>query len=293
MKLLQFVFLLIRRGSLFLEPIDFEAKRKTLLATLPVGNAITAPATEPKRPSQLWKVPGLYSMMASLSYYRDRRLMNRMYYVSDIHRVVYIRILKAAGTSVLNGFLRLMDDSLKTVSLTDEQVDALGYYFVSKEIPVSASGFERFAIVRDPYQRIVSVYLDLFDPFSQVFSYSAYWFGILDRTMTFKDFVKVISKIPISLLGPHFSPQHYILNDLPDVKVFRLEDDSKDLTEFLRRYDIELQHRNKHKAEYDYRSYYDSETFDLVSSIYQGDVERFGYVNEKRDLGNIIKQPLS
>jgi hypothetical protein len=290
MKLLQFVFLLIRRGSLFLEPIDFEAKRKTLVASLPVGNAIIKPPTEPKRRSPLWKVPGLYSMMASLSYYRDRHSMNRMYYVSDSDRVVYVRILKAAGTSVLTGFLRLMDDSLKTVSLTDEQVDALGYYFVSKEIPESASGFERFAIVRDPYQRIVSVYLDLFDPLSPVFSYSAYWFGILDRAMTFKDFVKIISKIPISLLGPHLSPQHYILNDMLNVKVFRLEDKSTELTEFLRRYGIELQHRNKHKVEYDYRSYYDSETFDLVSSIYQGDVERFGYLIEEESLRKALRK---
>jgi hypothetical protein len=293
MKLLQFLFLLIRRGSLFQEPVDFEAKRKTVVATLPVSDSVVRPATENKSRSRLWKIPGLYTIMAGMSYFRDRHSMNKMYYVSDSHRVVYVRILKAAGTSVLTGFLKLMDNNLKTVSLTDEQVDALGYYFVKKEIPASARSFERFAIVRDPYQRIVSVYLDLFDPSSPVFSYSAYWFGILHRTMSFKDFVKVISKIPISLLGPHFSPQHYILKDLPEVKVFRLEDDGNELTEFLHRYCIELQHRNKHKAGYDYRSYYDSETFDLVSSVYQGDVERFGYVNEKRDLANIIKQPLS
>src|SRR5688572_12199513 len=293
MKLLQFVFLLIRRGSLFVKPIDFEAKRKTLVASLPISDSIVDPAKERKHRSRFWKIPGLYSIMASISYFRGRNEMNRMYYVSGSHRVVYVRILKAAGTSVLTGFLRLMDNNLKAVTLTDEQVDALGYYFVKREIPESAHDFERFAIVRDPYQRIVSVYLDLFDPSSPIFSYSAYWFGILDRAMSFKDFVKVISKIPISLLGPHFSPQDYILKELPDVKVFRLEDDTEELTEFLHRYGIELQHRNKHKVEYDYRSYYDSEIFALVSSIYQGDVERFGYVNEKRDLANIIKQPLS
>ncbi|HEX6891488.1 MAG TPA: sulfotransferase family 2 domain-containing protein, partial [Chryseolinea sp.] len=236
MKLLQFFFLLIRKGSLFVEPIDFEAKRKTLVASLPVREGVITPSTERNSRSDLWRIRGLYSIMAVMSYFRDRREMNRMYYISTSHRVVYVRILKAAGTSVLTGFLRLMDNNLKTVSLTDEQVDALGYYFVKKEIPDTAHNFDRFTIVRDPYQRIVSVYLDLFDPSSPVFSYSAYWFGILDREMSFKDFVKVISKIPISFLGPHFSPQSYILKDVSAIKVFRLEYDSKELTEFLRRY---------------------------------------------------------
>ena len=159
---------------------------------------------------------------------------------------------------------------------------------MKKEIPESAGGFEQFAIVRDPYQRIVSVYLDLFDPSSPIFSYSAYWFGILDRAMSFKDFVKVISKIPISLLGPHFSPQHYILKDLSDVKVFRLEDDSKELAEFLHRYGIELQHRNKHKVEYDYRSYYDKETFAIVNRMYREDVDRFGFLIEEKSLRTVL-----
>ncbi len=34
MKLLQFIFLLVRRGSLFQEPIDFEAKRRATIGLL-------------------------------------------------------------------------------------------------------------------------------------------------------------------------------------------------------------------------------------------------------------------
>ncbi|HMG91080.1 MAG TPA: sulfotransferase family 2 domain-containing protein [Chryseolinea sp.] len=288
MKLLRFVFLLIRRGSLFQEPIDFEAKRKTLVASLPISKVVVTPVIEGTTRSRLWKIPGLYTIMASISYFRDRHKMNRMYYVSGSHRVVYVRILKAAGTSVLTGFLRLMDNNLKTVSLTDEQVDALGYYFVKNEIPDSARSFERFAIVRDPYQRIVSVYLDLFDPSSSVFSYSAYWFGILDRAMSFKEFVRVISKVPISLLGPHFSPQYYILKELPDIKVFRIERDKTELTDLLARHDIVMGHRNKHGSDYDYRTYYDRETFELVKELYAGDVTRFGYMDEEDNLRKAI-----
>ena len=173
MKLLQFIFLLVRRGSLFQEPIDFEAKRRALLASVPLSDPIVIPAPDGKRRSRLWRIPGLYTIIASLSYFKDRHEMNKMYYVSHSHRVVYVRILKAAGTSVLTGFLRLMDSKLKAASLSDEQVDALGYYFVKRELPDSSRNFERFAIVRDPYQRLVSVYLDLFDPgFSRIFLFS-------------------------------------------------------------------------------------------------------------------------
>jgi hypothetical protein len=290
MKLLQFIFLIVRRGSLFQEPIDFEANRRAVLALLPLSDPIAIPVPEGKRRSRLWRIPGLYTIIASLSYFMDRHEMIKMFYVSHSYRVVYIRILKAAGTSVLTGFLRLMDSKLKATPLSDEQVDALGYYFVKRELPDSSRDFERFAIVRDPYQRLVSVYLDLFDPASPAFSYSAYWFGILERTMSFKDVVRVISKIPTSLLGPHFSPQSNMLKGLSDVRLFRLEKDKKELTDFLLRLDIEFQHLNKQKGEYDYRSYYDRETFDLVSAIYQEDVDRFGYQREQDDLRKALRK---
>jgi len=289
MKLLRFIFLLIRRGSLFQEPIDFEAKRRALLPSVALSDPVSIPTSDGKRRSRRWRMPLLYTIIANLSYFRDRHEMNKMYYVSQSDSIVYVRILKAAGTSVLTGFLRLMDSKLKAASLSDEQVDALGYYFVKRELPDSSRNFERFAIVRDPYQRLVSVYLDLFDPASPVFSYSAYWFGILDRTMSFKDVVKVISKIPASLLGPHFSPQSGILKDVPDVRLFRLEKDYKALTDFLHHHGIEFLHRNKHKAEYDYRSYYDKETFELVSSIYHEDVDRFGYAIEEDNLRKALR----
>ena len=286
MKLLQFIFLLIRRGSLNQKPVDFESNRKALINSLHLGDNAPLVAERPGL-RRLWKIPGLYSIMASLSYFRDRHKMNKMYYVADSHKVIYVRILKAGGTSVLAEFAKLMNNKLIDKVLSDEQVDALGYYLRTSNLP--EGGYKKFAIVRDPYQRIVSVYLDLFDQTSPVFSYAPYWFGILDRNMSFKDFINVIAEIPTYLLGPHFSPQHWILKEMSDVKVFRIERDKKELTEFLHEYGIELQHRNKNKTAYDYQAYYDTETFELVRKLYAGDVERFGYgveeANLKKSLG--------
>jgi len=286
MKVLQFIFLLIRRGSLNQKPFDFESNRKALINSLQLGDSIPIVAERPGL-RRLWKIPGLYSIMASLSYFRDRHHMNKMYYVAHSRKVIYVRILKAGGTSVLAEFAKLMNSKLVGKSLSDEQVDALGYYLRNTNLPEGE--YKKFAIVRDPYHRIVSVYLDLFDKSSPVFSYASYWCGILDRNMSFKDFIKVISEIPTYLLGPHFSPQHLILKKMSDLVVFRIEKDKKELTDFLLDYGIELQHRNKNKTEYDYRAYYDKETFELVRKLYAGDVEHFGYVEEEA----VLKEALS
>lgn len=275
MKLLQFIFLLIRRGSLNQKPVDFESRRRELIDSLQLGDTIPTSNAQRRGSRRLWNIPGLYSLMASFSYFRDRHQMNKMFYVSDSHKVIYVRILKAGGTSVLAEFSKLMNSKLIGVTLSDEQVDALGYYLRTTNLP--EGDYKKFVIVRDPYKRIVSVYLDLFDKSLTVFTYASYWFGILERSMSFKDFIKVISEIPTPLLGPHFSPQYWILKEMPDVKVFRMEEDKNELTDFLKGYGIELRHRNKNRTEYDYRTYYDKETFALVRKLYAGDVERFGY----------------
>ena len=286
MKLLQFIFLLIRRGSLNQKAVDFESTRRGLIESLQLGDAIATSNVERNGSRRLWKIPGLYSVMAAISYFRNRHQMNKMFYISHSHKVIYVRILKAGGTSVLAEFFKLMNGKLMGVSLSDDQVDALGYYLRTTSLP--EGDYKKFAIVRDPYQRIVSVYLDLFDKSSPVFSYSSYWFGILDRNMSFKDFIKVISEIPTQFLGPHFSPQYFILNEISDVTIFRMEEDMKELAEFLQGLGIGLEHRNKSRTVYDYLTYYDKETFALVRKLYAGDVERFGYEEGEKKLKEAV-----
>jgi len=234
--------------------------------------------------------PAGYSLLANLAYLKNAGNMNKMYFISDSHQVVYIRMLKCASTSVLREFLPLVDSRLKVIHFSDDQLDALAFHYQRKSIP-PGDRYKKFTLVRNPLSRIVSVYLDLFDPSSDMFTYSAYWFGILRAGMSFKDFLKTIEQIPISLLGPHFTPQSHILNETsaPDeILVFRVDKDAESLKIFLQQYGLQLSHLNKRQQDYNYSSFYDSEMLDIAGRLYADDIKQFGYVEDFKVLQRTI-----
>jgi hypothetical protein len=93
----------------------------------------------------------------------------------------------------------------------------------------------------------------------------------------------VLHKIPKWFLGPHFAPQEYILNQSSTrgkVKTFRLEKDIGALRQFLEPYGLILPHMNRTRQDYDYRTFYDAETFEWVRQVYIRDIASFGYGEE-------------
>jgi hypothetical protein len=291
MKFLQFIILLIQRGSLSQRPVNFDAQRKEIMTTAIGSPTMIHERKENALKSYLLSTTVGYSLLSNLAYLKNSRHMNNMYFISDTYKVIYIRILKAASTSMLKEFLPLVDVTLKGVYFTDEQIDVLGFHYAHKNFKAAHVMYTKFALVRNPFERIVSVYLDLFDPTAVTFTYAPYWFGILKQDMTFKDFLKTIHKIPRSLLGPHFTSQHYILRkatDIKDLTIYRIEKDEEALNKFLGRFGIELPHLNKHPLGYDHRSYYDPETLGLVTALYQDDINSFGYQAEYNALQKYI-----
>jgi hypothetical protein len=291
MKILRLILLIARRGSWRQIPHNFAAERQRVISRVNLTSG-----SEPTGISQ-WKLnilknPVGYMVMANLAFLRNARNMNNKYFISRGKKLIYLRILKCASTSMLRKFLPWVDNRYDTVNLSDEELDAIAYLAEVKTPGAETLKYRKFALVRNPFQRIVSVYLDLFDPDAPFFSYATFCFGVLSQRMSFKEFVKVIDTIPVSLLGPHFSPQWYIIENGPGLNqtsIYRIEKDMRSLSEFLDVEDTSLPYANKRSVDYDYRNYYDQETFGLVAKIYRQDVDIFGYEEERRSLEVYVK----
>jgi len=192
---------------------------------------------------------------------------------------------------MLKELLPTIDNTLERCSLSDEQVDALAFYYVKKELTSDEQHYLKFALVRNPFHRIVSVYLDLLNPNNDHSSYESYWFGVLKNKMTFSEFIETISQIPDFLKGPHFAPQHYILSNITSLKnisYFRIDKDQEALNEFATKHEINVSHQNKHGESYNYMSFYNLHLANQVYDLYAQDVLVFDYTAEYNQLLNFI-----
>jgi hypothetical protein len=291
MKLVQFLFLILRKGSLNHSFFDFEGERRKSLASLPNQRSFEHSKNRNVFISKLLNTKVGYSIISNVSYLKRARRMNVMFFVSSAKKLVYIRILKSASTSVLKELLPTIDKTLVDHSFSDEQVDSLAFHYVKKELTSNEQLYSKFALVRNPFRRIVSVYLDLFNPNNDYFSYESYWFGVLKRNMTFSEFIETLSQVPDFFKGPHFAPQHYILaniTDLKNISYFRIDKDQEALDNFATKHGIKLSHQNKHGESYDYMSFYNPHLVKKVCDMYAQDVLVFDYKAEYNQLLDFV-----
>jgi hypothetical protein len=167
MMWLKFMRYVIRHGTLRAEPIDFEGERIRVLGLNDNRTAIEG---------NLSMHPVSYMIRSNLGYVLKASGMNKMFFISERHRLVYLRILKCASTSMMRGFLPLVDEKYDTSSLSAVQIDALAFSIRRNALKPHERGYKKFVVVRNPFHRLVSVYLDLFDPSAKVFPYHTYCF---------------------------------------------------------------------------------------------------------------------
>jgi hypothetical protein len=296
MKLLKFIVFCFQHGSLSNPPFDFAEERRKILTALPdqyFDSKAEQPRASKKFVSWILKHPIGYHLLSNMSYVRKSRRMNSMFFVTDDKRLVYVRILKAASTSILKEFLPLLDRQLENILLSDEQIDALAFRFVKNRLTRQTQHYKKFALIRDPFQRLVSVYQDLFDPTSDHFSYESYCFGILNPNLTFRQFVRTLDSIPDFLKGPHFASQYYILSrsaGLEDIMWFRLEKDKPAFENFIANYGMTFVQRNKQQKSYNFKDFYDAETVNRVYDLYKRDITYFDYREEYDQLCTYVKE---
>lgn len=144
-----------------------------------------------------------------------------------------------------------------------------------------------FSVVRNPYVRILSAYLDKIGGDPEVWRPFAKRFGIRlgvgQAQLTFADFLRVIVSEPDELLNSHFRPQY--LNLLFPLSkpcfVGQLENWSETVA-YLHDLGVCVEDHRVHAthAAENLQRYYTEECVDLVKQKYRDDFELFGYSTE-------------
>jgi chondroitin 4-sulfotransferase 11 len=159
-----------------------------------------------------------------------------------------------------------------------------------EEVPRYADYF-RFSFVRNPWDRLVSCYVEKIKPdpgYTTSFFRDGVFVGFLPYKafragMSFERFVQVIAGIPDEEAERHFRSQATFISDaqghLLANFVGKLEHAEVDFPYVLRRLGRDegaVAHLNR-SSHGDYRRFYTNETVELVRRRYQQDIELFGY----------------
>lgn len=196
---------------------------------------------------------------------------------AEKQKLFYVRIPKAASTSVSYEMLGLIKPEIKSVTLSDVQINFLADAWSRKEFH-NLKQYSGFTIVRHPLARLVSVYRDIFKREGNPFIYQNYLGGILTKKLSFDEFISRINRIPHWLKDQHFKPQYLFLQPFKktsQLHVFKLENPEQ-VSGFVSRYGLEFQHLNK-STPYDYLDYYSRESLSMAKKMYIHDFELFGY----------------
>jgi len=208
----------------------------------------------------------------NLRYLRYRHPLD-MYPASfDRHKCIFFHIPKAAGTSV-------------SLSLFGYQVGHLSFDQMYYSNPKKASEYFKFTFVRNPWSRLVSAYQFLsaggMNPTDKIWAENN-----LIKNEGFNEFVlRWVNDENINSYI-HFIPQYKFITDRNGVIradfVGKTENFQKDFEIISSEIGMKstLLHSNKSNNSLNNKSYtafYDNVSKEIVASVYQRDIELFGY----------------
>lgn len=199
-----------------------------------------------------------------------------------------MKIPKVASTTLVARLYKQMTHKKPPNGITH---DGMIQEFEDTQVydPISNDYFT-FTIVRNPYTRILSAYLDKIQKPARAPKFRPpLGFGLPDvEDVTFGDFLRRLREIPLDDINPHFQPQWLILG-LHEAITYdyvgrfeNLEDDLQSLLRYIG--DDKFNGNNKvsrrphatHAGE-KLRQYYGKEEQALVSEIYEDDFKYLGY----------------
>ena len=147
------------------------------------------------------------------------------------------------------------------------------------------SGYFRFTFVRNPWDRLVSCYLNkVVAQRPNVFEKFSIYPEIRFNRMSFADFVRFVHHVPDDLCDWHFRPQSAFFDDKRVDFIGQVERFTDDLAQVIERAKLDThllkyghKYANKSRHRKPYTDYYTAETRRLVAEKYKDDIQRFGY----------------
>lgn len=287
----QFFRFLISHGSFKSRNLNYEQTRLDVLKGLPLDRPtehVLKKSPYIKLRSAIIRISIVRPIIANLAFILNHKKIYRKLFIWEGEKLIYLRIFKCGSTSILRSLLPAINNSLKGHSITDTQIDAIAHYLEKHRASHPIERYKVFTVTRNPLERIVSGYLDIFKDGN----YDDFLFCIFKKNMTFKETLEVIEKIPDYLRGPHFTSQHYIIKTITagGVMQFKLGSENGKLQEFLAGFSLRLNHSNKSLTPYDYRDYYDLEILELVYRIYKNDFIQLGFLDAYEEVKTYLNR---
>jgi hypothetical protein len=192
---------------------------------------------------------------------------------------------------------------------------SLANYTYAQALQIINSDYFKFVIVRNPWTRLVSTYINLFVRLfenKQVtelaqdcakYIYGEEDFEKYEDSMNFEQFVQYVCNTDDKYIDPHCKSQHFFLGGLTYDFIGRMENLSHDLEYIKNRLNLSLELPKVNKTDYSissniinnystlspselrslktgfpsYQNLYTPELIDLVAQRYAKDIEMFGY----------------
>ena len=196
--------------------------------------------------------------------------------ISHTHRCIFIHIPKAAGSSIKN---ELYDSPYGGSHASAQEFRIL--------FPKEYKSYYKFAIVRNPWDRLVSTY-NYFLRGGNGSSLDRKVEQKLKSLKNFEGFCQYLNKsfspkkklLPIL---PHFLPQAFFVTDRYNKSivdtVLRYENIQEDFESINKGAFEGIQLSKLRATKHDcYRSYYTEETKELIATVYSKDIQMFKYV---------------
>lgn len=213
------------------------------------------------------------------------------YFMSPNGDLAYVINSKAACTAIKKSMMKVSGD----VFFHDLHLMGSREGLETGALPTGCDPFA-FTFVRDPFARIVSLYVNKFEDHEKIervgFEFAGYLNGRFSQHDTFAEFVCKVVSVPPHLCDRHFKPQSYLIESVgrPLDLIGKVENINEDYAPIVERFGVDPLTRENKSQPYNEVDYYDLETLNLIRNYFRDDVERFGYVEQYESLRRQILQ---